>query len=87
MFLSKKISRKVDSKKVKRYNGGRLDKQEYARLSSAVNTYHPNEKGYILQILDNQNGDPAVGYDVYIKEDGSMIVLGRYGAKNIHERK
>lgn len=81
------IVRKLDSNKVKSYNEEKLSAKEYAKLESAVRTNHPNEKGYVKQILDNENGDPAIIYDVYIKDDGSMIVFGRSGGKNIHERR
>lgn len=79
------IVRKLDSNRVKSYNEEKLSIKEYARLQSAVMTNHPNEKGYIKQILDNENGDPAIIYDVYIKDDGSMMVFGRSGGRNIHE--
>ncbi|MBQ7874912.1 MAG: hypothetical protein IJ306_07140 [Oscillospiraceae bacterium] len=87
LYGSNGVIRKVDSNKIKAYNGKKLGKQEYARLEAALNTDHPNQKGYIMQILDNEKGDPAITYDVYIKDDVSMIVFGRYGGKNIHERK
>ncbi len=79
--------RKLDSKRVKSYNEEKLSAKEYARLQSAVTTNHPGEKGYIEQRLDNENGDPAIIYDVYIKDDGSMMVFGRSGGKNIHEKR
>ena len=81
------VIRKLDSNKVKRYNGEKLSPKEYARLQSAVMTNHPNERGYIMQILDNENGDPAIIYDVYVKDDGTMTIFGRSDGKNIHERK
>ena len=48
------IVRKLDSNRVKSYNEEKLSIKEYARLQSAVMTNHPNEKGYIKQILDIQ---------------------------------
>ena len=53
---------------------------------SAVDTYHPNKKGYIEIILDNENGDPAIVYDIYIKDNGKIMIFGKYGIKNIHEK-
>ncbi|MBE6899109.1 MAG: hypothetical protein E7479_00365 [Ruminococcaceae bacterium] len=80
------IKRKVDSTKKKKYNGIKLDEEEYARLSSAVGTYKPQKQGLISQILDNKKGDPAYIYDVFIDDDGKMTVLGRHFAQNIHEK-
>ena len=80
------IKRKVDSPKKKKYNGIQLDREEYARLSSAVGTYKPTEKGPISQILDNKKGEPAYLYDVFVDDDGRLTVLGKHSAKNIHEK-
>ncbi|MBQ2301716.1 MAG: hypothetical protein II254_00545 [Oscillospiraceae bacterium] len=80
------IKRKVDSPKKKKYNGIKLDREEYARLSSAVGTYKPTEKGPISQILDNKKGEPAYLYDVFVDDDGRLTVLGKHSAKNIHEK-
>ena len=86
LYASYGIKRKVDSSKKKNYNGIKLDKKEYARLSSAVGTYKPMERGKISQILDNENGDPAYIYDVFVDIDGKMVVLNKYAAQNIHEK-
>ena len=80
------IKRKVDSPKKKKYNGIKLDGEEYARLSSAVGTYKPTERGPISQILDNKNGEPAYIYDLFVDDDGRLTVLGKHPAKNIHEK-
>ena len=53
---------------------------------SAVDTYHPNKKGYVEIIFDNENGDPAIVYDIYIKDNGKIMIFGKYGIKNIHEK-
>ena len=86
LYASYGIKRKVDSSKKKNYNGIKLDKKEYARLSSAVGTYKPMERGKISQILDNENGDPAYIYDVFVDIDGKMVLLNKYAAQNIHEK-
>ncbi len=86
LYASSSTKRKVDSSKKKNYNGIKLDKKEYARLSSAVGTYKPMERGKISQILDNENGDPAYIYDVFVDIDGKMVVLNKYAAQNIHEK-
>ena len=44
------------------------------------------ERGKISQILDNENGDPAYIYDVFVDIDGKMVVLNKYAAQNIHEK-
>ena len=79
------IYRKLDSDNVKKYNDIRLGKQEYARVASAVGTYHPNKKGYVEIILDNGNGDPAIRYYVFVNDDSTITILGKEGTKNIHE--
>ena len=86
LFAKRNIKRKVDSSKKKKYNGVTLDKEEYARLSSAVGTYKPMEKGPMSQILDNKKGEPAYIYDVFVDDDGRLTVLGKHPAKNIHEK-
>ncbi len=86
LYVSSGIKRKVDSSKTKTYNGIKLDKKEYARLSTAVGTYKPMERGKMSQILDNENGDPAYIYDVFVDMDGKMVVLNKYAAQNIHEK-
>ncbi|MBQ7873765.1 MAG: hypothetical protein IJ306_01190 [Oscillospiraceae bacterium] len=69
------------------YNGIRLPKEEYARLSYAVGTYQPQVRGYTSQILDNKNGEPAYIYHVKVEDDGRLIVLSKNIAKNIHDIK
>ena len=86
LYSSYGIKRKVDSSKKKNYNGIELDKEEYARLSSAVGTYKPMKKGPLSQILDNKKGEPAYIYDVFVDIDGKMVVLNKYAAQNIHEK-
>ena len=86
LYASSGIKRKVDSSKKKNYNGIELDKEEYARLSSAVGTYKPMKKGPLSQILDNKKGEPAYIYDVFVDDDGRLTVLGKHPAKNIHEK-
>lgn len=80
------MRRKLDSFDSKEYNEVKLGKQEYARLSAAIETYQPNARGFVTQILDNEKGEPAYIYTAFV-DDGKLKVLYKKKAKYIEEKR
>nr|DAF80671.1 MAG TPA: crystallin beta/gamma motif-containing protein [Caudoviricetes sp.] len=79
------MRRKLDSFDSKEYNEVKLGKQEYARLSAAIGTEQPNAKGIVTQILDNENGDPALVYTAFIDDSGKLKIINKENAKYLRE--
>lgn len=79
------MRRKLDYFDSKEYNEVKLGKQEYARLSAAIGTEQPNAKGIVTQILDNENGDPALVYTAFIDDSGKLKIINKENAKYLRE--
>ena len=80
------MRRKLDSFDSKEYNEVKLGKQEYARLSAAIETYQPDAKGFVTQVLDNEKGEPAYIYTAFVS-DNKLKVLHKKKARYIDEKR
>lgn len=76
----------LDSFNAKEYNEVKLGKQEYARLSAAIGTEQPNARGIVTQVLDNENGEPAIIYTALVSND-KLVVLHKKKAKYTDEKR
>ncbi len=77
----------VDNLVLANYNSIRLPAKEYRRLEHAIKTYHSQKKGLMTHLLDNEEGEPAYLYTVFVDDDYSMKVIGKREGDYYDERR
>ena len=83
---SKRRKLDVDKLGLSLYNEVRLDKKEYATVSSAAKTADPLELNTLItRPFSSDNG--AYTYCYYFDDNGVIHIVDRYEITNIHERK